>query len=98
MYHVVWESTYMNMSNRNRKATKEDAVSTYAAADDGGEWLEHGAGGVFPEAEHAVVVDLVPHALEGLHGLVHLVHHVRGVHLRLGWHHLRKALKTSVEG
>jgi hypothetical protein len=47
----------------------------------------HGAvssvGSVNPGAEHAVVVDLVPDAAQGLHRLVDLCHHVRRVFLGL---------------
>ena len=41
------------------------------------------ARGVRPQTEHSVVVHLVPHTVKGLHGLVHLVHHMGRVLLRL---------------
>mmetsp|Transcript_33712 Transcript_33712/g.57837 ORF Transcript_33712/g.57837 Transcript_33712/m.57837 type:complete len:253 (-) Transcript_33712:167-925(-) len=54
-----------------------------AAADGGGTLLGHGAGGVLPQTQHAVVVDLVPDAFQRLHGFVYFVHHVRRIFLRL---------------
>ncbi len=56
---------------------------TYAAADSGGMLLGHRTRGVFPQTQYTVVIDLVPHAFQRLHGLVDFVHHVGGVFLRL---------------
>lgn len=38
---------------------------------------------VCPQTQHSVVVHLVPHTMQGLHGLVNFVHDVGGVFLGL---------------